>query len=187
MLDRSVEHAVMQVLQRQWGGAFSDHGQSFRTGGSADQTIAAAQAPVAAGYGWVVDLDFERFPDRVEQRERAAPRRRRPGGRRILGTLDHLPLTERNYELPVDRCRHPMCQGAQVRIGSEVSYAIGHIPASFIRVKHAQHMHACSHLRAGRTEPGYQPPPASWTHSTTRLHAVPAAVSESDDHCRTCG
>src|ERR1035441_1388109 len=65
VLDRFIQQAVMQVLQRQWDSTFSDHSYGFRPGRSAHQAVARAQQYIAAGYGWVVDLDLEKFFDRV--------------------------------------------------------------------------------------------------------------------------
>src|SRR5262244_1823493 len=64
-LDRFIQQAVMQVLQRQWDPAFSDSSYGFRPGRSTHQAVAQAQQYIAAGYGWVVDLDLEKFFDRV--------------------------------------------------------------------------------------------------------------------------
>jgi RNA-directed DNA polymerase len=64
-LDRFVQQAVMQVLQRQWDPTFSDSSYGFRPGRSTHQAVAQAQQYIAAGYGWVVDLDLEKFFDRV--------------------------------------------------------------------------------------------------------------------------
>jgi RNA-directed DNA polymerase len=66
-LDRFLQQAVMQVLQRQWDPTFSDHSYGFRPGRSAHQAVAQAQKYIAEGYGWVVDLDLEKFLDRVPQ------------------------------------------------------------------------------------------------------------------------
>ena len=64
-LDRFVQQAVMHVLQRQWDPTFSQHSYGFRPGRSAHQAVAQAQQYIVAGYGWVVDLDLEKFFDRV--------------------------------------------------------------------------------------------------------------------------
>ncbi len=64
-LDRFVQQAVMQVLQQQWDRTFSDSSYGFRPGRSAHQAVAQAQQHIAGGYGWVVDLDLEKFFDRV--------------------------------------------------------------------------------------------------------------------------
>ena len=65
VLDRFIQQAVMQVLQRQWDRTFSDNSYGFRPGRSARQAVAKAQQYIADGYGWVVDLDLEKFFDRV--------------------------------------------------------------------------------------------------------------------------
>ncbi len=64
-LDRFVQQAVMQVLQRRWDRTFSNSSYGFRPGRSTHQAVAQAQQYIAAGYGWVVDLDLEKFFDRV--------------------------------------------------------------------------------------------------------------------------
>src|SRR5215468_6593383 len=64
-LDRFIQQAVMQVLQRRWDRTFSDHSYGFRPGRSAHQAVAQAQHYIAEGHGWCVDLDLEKFFDRV--------------------------------------------------------------------------------------------------------------------------
>jgi len=65
VLDRFIQQAVMQVLQRRWDRTFSDHSYGFRPGRSAHQAVAQAQQYIAEGHGWCVDLDLEKFFDRV--------------------------------------------------------------------------------------------------------------------------
>ena len=65
VLDRFIQQAVMQVLQRRWDRTFSEHSYGFRPGRSAHQAVAQAQQYIAEGYGWCVDLDLEKFFDRV--------------------------------------------------------------------------------------------------------------------------
>jgi RNA-directed DNA polymerase len=65
VLDRFIQQAVMQVLQRRWDRTFSDHSYGFRPGRSAHQAVAQAQQHIAEGHGWCVDLDLEKFFDRV--------------------------------------------------------------------------------------------------------------------------
>src|ERR1035438_5586957 len=65
VLDRFIQQAVMQVLQHKWDRTFSDHSYGFRPGRSAHQAVAAAQQYITAGYRWLVDLDLEKFFDRV--------------------------------------------------------------------------------------------------------------------------
>src|ERR1700680_3916717 len=65
VLDRFIQQAVLQVLQRRWDRTFSDHSYGFRPGRSAHQAVARAQQYIAKGHGWCVDLDLEKFFDRV--------------------------------------------------------------------------------------------------------------------------
>jgi len=62
---RLIQQALLQVLQAQWDPTFSEHSYGFRPGRSAHQAVAQAQRYVAAGYSVVVDLDLEKFFDRV--------------------------------------------------------------------------------------------------------------------------
>jgi len=65
VLDRLIQQAVMQVLQKRWDPTFSEYSYGFRFGRSAHQAVAQAQKYIAEGHGWVVDLDLEKFFDRV--------------------------------------------------------------------------------------------------------------------------
>lgn len=65
VLDRFIQQAVLQVLQRRWDHKFSPRSYGFRPGRSAHQAVAAAQGFIAEGFRWVVDLDLEKFFDRV--------------------------------------------------------------------------------------------------------------------------
>ena len=65
VLDRFIEQAVMQMLQADWDGTFSETSFGFRPKHSAHQAVERAQAYIASGYAVVVDLDLEKFFDRV--------------------------------------------------------------------------------------------------------------------------
>jgi RNA-directed DNA polymerase len=65
VLDRFIQQAVLQVLQPEFDPTFSNHSYGFRPGRSAHQAVTAAQGHLASGYRWVVDLDLEKFFDRV--------------------------------------------------------------------------------------------------------------------------
>src|SRR6202049_1950009 len=65
VLERFIQQAVMQVLQRQWNATFSEYSYGFRPRRSAHHAVAQAQQYIAQGYGWVIDLDLEKFFDRV--------------------------------------------------------------------------------------------------------------------------
>ena len=65
VVDRFVQQAVLQVLQKRWDPTFSEHSYGFRPGRSAHQAVEQAQQYIQQGYDWVVDLDLEKFFDRV--------------------------------------------------------------------------------------------------------------------------
>jgi RNA-directed DNA polymerase len=65
VLDRFIQQAVMQVLQADWDGTFSEASFGFRPGRSAHQAVERAQAYIASGHTVVVDIDLEKFFDRV--------------------------------------------------------------------------------------------------------------------------
>jgi len=65
VVDRFVQQAVLQVLQKRWDPTFSEYSYGFRPRRSAHQAVAKAQEYIQQGYDWVVDLDLEKFFDRV--------------------------------------------------------------------------------------------------------------------------
>ena len=65
VLDRFIQQALHQVLSPLFEPTFSAHSYGFRPGRSAQQAVQAAQSHVLAGHGWVVDVDLEKFFDRV--------------------------------------------------------------------------------------------------------------------------
>jgi RNA-directed DNA polymerase len=65
VLDRLVQQALLYVLQRRWDPTFSEGSFGFRPGRSQRQAVTKAQQHIALGYRWVVDLDLEKFFDRV--------------------------------------------------------------------------------------------------------------------------
>ena len=65
VVDRLIQQALLQVLQKQWDPTFSEYSYGFRPRRSAHQAVAQAQAYVAEGYSYVVDIDLEKFFDRV--------------------------------------------------------------------------------------------------------------------------
>lgn len=83
-LDRWIQQMVMQVLQRSWDPTFSEHSYGFRPGRSAHQAVAQAQQYISEGYGWVVDLDLEKFFDRVNHDKLMAKMAQRINDKRVL-------------------------------------------------------------------------------------------------------
>jgi RNA-directed DNA polymerase len=84
VLDRLIQQAVMQVLQRQWDQTFSDHSYGFRPGRSAHQAVAQAQQYIAEGHSWCVDLDLEQFFDRVNHDKLMGQIAKRVDDKRLL-------------------------------------------------------------------------------------------------------
>ena len=95
------------------------------------------------------EIDDDSSDDQKVVQRRSHKMRTR--GRRDIGQLDHLPLIEKEYELPEALCRCPGCQADRKRIGTEVTYTIEFIPGTFVRIKHIQHKYACSRCeKSGR-------------------------------------
>jgi group II intron reverse transcriptase/maturase len=65
VLDRLIQQALLQVLQPEFEPAFSEHSYGFRPGRNAWQAVQRAQGYIREGRRWVVDLDLEKFFDRV--------------------------------------------------------------------------------------------------------------------------
>jgi RNA-directed DNA polymerase len=87
VLDRFLQQAVLQVLQRDWDRTFSPHSYGFRPHRSAHQAVAQAQQYLADGCGWVVDLDVEKFFDRVNHDQRMGQGAKRITDQRMLRLL----------------------------------------------------------------------------------------------------
>ena len=66
VLDRFIQQAVMQVLQRRWNPTFSDHSYGFRPGRSAQQAVAQAQQYI------VTDRDISPLGSHIGPRRRPA-------------------------------------------------------------------------------------------------------------------
>lgn len=84
VVDRCLQQAVLQVLQGEWDRTFSAHSYGFRPGRSAHQAVEQAQCYLAAGYYWVVDLDLEKFFDRVCHDKLMATLAQRISDKRVL-------------------------------------------------------------------------------------------------------
>jgi len=82
--DRLVQQAILQVLDPEWDGTFSESSYGFRRGRSAHDALRAAQGYVAEGRTIVVDLDLEKFFDRVNHDVLMGRVARRVADRRVL-------------------------------------------------------------------------------------------------------
>lgn len=65
VLDRLIQQAMLQVLSPIFDPTFSDGSFGFRPGRSAHDAVRSARRYMAAGHRWVVDMDLEKFFDRV--------------------------------------------------------------------------------------------------------------------------
>jgi RNA-directed DNA polymerase len=84
VLDRLIQQALHQVLQPIFDPTFSASSYGFRPGRGAHQAMAQAKAYVARGKRWVVDLDLEKFFDRVNHDILMARLARRIRDQRVL-------------------------------------------------------------------------------------------------------
>ena len=84
VLDRFIQQAVMQVLQKEWDPTFSEHSYGFRPGRSAHQALAKAQQYITEGNSWVVDIDLEKFFDQVNHDKLMGQIAKRVKDKRVL-------------------------------------------------------------------------------------------------------
>jgi RNA-directed DNA polymerase len=83
VLDRFIQQALLQVLQQDWDETFSESSYGFRPKRSAHQAIERSQEYLKEGYGWVVDMDLEKFFDRVNHDKVMSEVRKRVSDKRI--------------------------------------------------------------------------------------------------------
>ncbi len=109
VVDRFIQQAILQVLQPEWDPEFSEFSFGFRPGRSAHQAVTRAQRYVKEGYSWVVDMDVEKFFDRVNHDKLMSEVAKRVKDRRILriirrfleaGVLEHDALHETTEGTP---------------------------------------------------------------------------------------
>jgi RNA-directed DNA polymerase len=87
VLDRMIQQAILQVLTSIFDPHFSDSSYGFRPGRSSQDAVKAAQGYVGSGYRFVVDLDLEKFFDRVNHDVLMARVARRVKDKRLLRLL----------------------------------------------------------------------------------------------------
>ena len=87
VLDRFIQQALLQVLQPGFDVGFSEHSYGFRPGRSAHQAVTAARRLVQEGRRFVVDVDLERFFDRVNHDVLMGKLAKRIRDRRVLGLI----------------------------------------------------------------------------------------------------
>jgi group II intron reverse transcriptase/maturase len=84
VLDRLIQQALGQALTPIFDPTFSQHSYGFRPGRSAQQAVRSARSHIAQGRRWVVDLDLEKFFDRVNHDVLMARVKRRVKDKRVL-------------------------------------------------------------------------------------------------------
>lgn len=87
VLDRLIQQALHQVLSPLYEPGFSESSYGFRPGRSAQQAVRAARGYAAEGRRWVVDLDLEKFFDRVNHDVLMSRLARRISDKRVLGLI----------------------------------------------------------------------------------------------------
>ena len=87
VLDRLLQQAIHQVLSPIWERDFSESSYGFRPGRGARQAVKAAQKQVQSGKRWVVDMDLEKFFDRVNHDVLMARVARKVQDKRMLGLI----------------------------------------------------------------------------------------------------
>jgi len=87
VLDRLIQQAMLQVLGPIFEPTFSEFSYGFRPQRSAHQAVALAQTYIAEGYLWVVDLDLEKFFDRVNHDILMSRVAHKVSDKRVLGLI----------------------------------------------------------------------------------------------------
>jgi RNA-directed DNA polymerase len=86
-IDRMIQQAILQVLQPIFDPTFSEHSHGFRPGRRAHDAVCAAQRYIQSGRRWVVDVDLEKFFDRVNHDVLMGKLAKRIGDKRVLGLI----------------------------------------------------------------------------------------------------
>ena len=89
VLDRFVQQLLLQVLQPMFDPTFSEHSHGFRPGRRAHAAVCEAQQYIQGGRRWVVDVDLERFFDRVNHDVLMGKLQNRIADRRVLRIIRH--------------------------------------------------------------------------------------------------
>ena len=90
VVDRFIQQAVMQELQRRWDTTFSDASYGFRPKRSAHMAVQKAQEHMKRGHRWIVDIDLERFFDRVNHDKLLSKVRERVSDKRVISLITGL-------------------------------------------------------------------------------------------------
>ncbi len=86
-LDRFIQQSILQVLQPMFDPTFSEHSHGFRPGRRAHDAVCEAQRYIQGGKRVVVDVDLEKFFDRVNHDVLMGRLEKRIGDKRMLGLI----------------------------------------------------------------------------------------------------
>ena len=84
-LDRFIQQGILHVLKPRLDPTFSEHSYGFRPGRSAHDAVCAAQQYIQEGLHYVVDVDLEKFFDRVNHDVLMGKLAKRKADKRMLG------------------------------------------------------------------------------------------------------
>ena len=87
VVDRFIQQAIHQVLARIYDPTFSESSYGFREGRSTHGAVTRAREYVEEGYRWVVDMDLEKFFDRVNHDILMSRLGKRVKDKRLLGII----------------------------------------------------------------------------------------------------
>jgi RNA-directed DNA polymerase len=87
VFDRLLQQAIMQVLQPLWESTFSDHSYGFRPKRNCHQAVNKALTYVNSGLTYIVDIDLEKFFDRVNHDYLMHLLGKRIGDKRVLSLI----------------------------------------------------------------------------------------------------
>lgn len=88
VMDRLIQQAILQVLQAEWDPTFSESSYGFRPGRSAHQAVETSRTFLKQGLRWVVDMDLEKFFDRVNHDTLMVRVRARISDKRVLRLIN---------------------------------------------------------------------------------------------------
>ena len=100
VVDRLIRQALHQVMRRVFEPGFSESSYGFRPGRSAHDAVLKARDYVACGKRWVVDMDLEKFFDRVNHDVLMARVARKVKDKRVLRLVRRYPahrVAHRHY------------------------------------------------------------------------------------------
>jgi len=98
VLDRFIQQALLQVLQQDWDATFSEFSYGFRPKRSAHQALKQSQRYLKEGYRWVVDMDLEKFFDRVNHDKLMSEVRKRVSDGRVNTLIQRFLRSEVEHE-----------------------------------------------------------------------------------------